>query len=129
MLFRSELGLCINDGGAKTGAQVLRYNYSGEMNQKWYIKTVDETNHIVKLVNLKSFNVASAGGNQLDQVTIQPESDDVSQNWVMEDAGDGYVRFKKAGTELYMAINASINPNPAILWSWEEGKDDKSWKV
>lgn len=125
----AELGLCINDGGAKTGAQVLRYNYSGEMNQKWYIKTVDETNHLVKLVNLKSFNVASAGGNQLDQVTIQPESDDVSQNWVMEDTGDGYVRFKKAGTELYMAINASVNPNPAILWSWEEGKDDKSWKV
>lgn len=125
----AELGLCINDGGAKTGANVLRYDYSGEMNQQWYIKTVDEANHIVKLVNLKSFNVASAAGTQLANVTIQPESDDVSQNWVMEDTGDGYVRFKKAGTELYMAINASINPNPAILWAWEEGKDDKSWKI
>ena len=125
----AELGLCINEGGAKTGAQVLRYNYSGEMNQQWYIKTVDKENNIVKLVNLKSFNVASAKGEQLANVTIQPESDDVSQNWVMEDAGDGYVKFKKPDTELYLAINPNINPNPAILWNWEEGKDDKSWKI
>ncbi len=122
--------LCVEGGKVSSGAKLLRWNYSGCLNQQWYKKS--NADGTVKLVNAKSFNVlTAASSNQLAAIDLQPESDGKVQDWqLVEKVVDGktYYKIKMPKENIQCA---SFDPKGSmILWdNKSDGDNDQLWTI
>lgn len=122
---------CIDGGGTASLSDIISWDYSGQLNQQWYLQP-DKVNgqDTVKMVNMKSFSVAAINGgtsNVGERLILWPDTGEENQHWFMEKSGE-YYKFKHTnGLYLTMAgeekgskaVQMEANDSNLQLWQVE----------
>lgn len=107
---------CIEGGGTASLSDIISWDYSGQLNQQWYLQPSKVNGQdTVKMVNMKSFSVAAINGgtnNVGERLILWPDTGEENQNWYMEKSGE-YYKFKHTNG-LYLTMASAEKASKAV---------------
>lgn len=129
----SDLVLCVDTGGVKSGLNLIQWPYGDQANQKWYLEPGSVNGmETIKLVNIKSESVAAVYGGSKNEgagLILWNYEGNADQNWIAEqDEETGYYRFKNANSGLYLTMPDEEKLTQAVQMGRSNAKG-QLWKV
>ncbi|HEY9508687.1 MAG TPA: RICIN domain-containing protein, partial [Verrucomicrobiae bacterium] len=119
-------------GGSKTNASAIRQSrYVAGSNQKWMLVPTETGEHlkIVSWVSGQSASIAYSSSLSSAQLWMWDYNSDPSQQFDLEDAGNGWVKIKNVRSGLVLEVaGGSMDDEAAVQQNIDTGAANQQWR-
>ncbi|MEH0421508.1 RICIN domain-containing protein [Streptomyces sp. B21-083] len=121
----------VSGGSTAAGANILQWNDTGALNQRWrWVAVGDGSYEIVSQTSGQLLDVT--GGSTADGATIvqQPDNNGADQHWTLIAAGNGYYKIKNVNSGKLLAVSGSSTTAGAqLVQTTDTNADSQLWQA